>query len=78
MEYEDSGRYIPIIYLLYSWGFLSRVPRRVSSCRPLVNKPPPFKGLSIRIPITIPIKGLGLGVLGLGLRGFRVFTGLGV
>ena len=26
-------------------------------CRPMINKPPPFKGLDIRIPIIIPIKG---------------------
>ena len=25
----------------------------------MINKPPPFKGLSIRIPIIIPIKGWG-------------------
>ena len=25
------------------------------SCRPLITKPPPFKGLEIRIPILIPI-----------------------
>ena len=25
----------------------------------MINKPPPFKGLNIRIPITIPIKGRG-------------------
>ena len=29
MEYEDPGRYIPIIYLLYSWGSLFGVPSRV-------------------------------------------------
>ena len=29
MEYKDPGRYIPIIYLLYSWGSLSGVPSRV-------------------------------------------------
>ena len=34
MEYEDPGRYIPIIYLLYSWGSLFGVPSRV----PLVQK----------------------------------------
>ena len=29
MEYKDPGRYIPIIYLLYSWGSLFGVPSRV-------------------------------------------------
>ena len=36
MEYKDPGRYIPIIYLLYSWGSLfgvsSRVPLYVEEC----------------------------------------------
>ena len=29
MECKDPGRYIPIIYLLYSWGSLFGVPSRV-------------------------------------------------
>ena len=29
MEYMDPGRYIPIIFLLYSWGSLFGVPIRV-------------------------------------------------
>ena len=29
MEYKDPGRYIPIIFLLYSWGSLFGVPFRV-------------------------------------------------
>ena len=29
MEYKDPGRYIPIIYLLYSWGSQFGVPSRV-------------------------------------------------
>ena len=29
LEYKDPGRYIPIIYLLYSWGSLFGVPSRV-------------------------------------------------
>ena len=29
MEYKDPGRYVPIIYLLYSWGYLFGVPSRV-------------------------------------------------
>ena len=29
MEYRDPGRYIPIIFLLYSWGSLFGVPSGV-------------------------------------------------
>ena len=29
MEYEDPGRYIPTIYLLYSWGSRFGVPSKV-------------------------------------------------
>ena len=29
MEYKDPGRYIPIIFLLYSWGSLFGIPSRV-------------------------------------------------
>ena len=29
MEYKDPGRYIPIIYLPYSWGSQFGVPSRV-------------------------------------------------
>ena len=29
MEYKDPGKYIPIIFLLYSWGSLFGVPSRV-------------------------------------------------
>ena len=29
IEYKDPGRYIPIIFLLYSWGSLFGVPIRV-------------------------------------------------
>ena len=28
-------------------------------CRPVINKPPPFKGLKDRIPIIVPIKVTG-------------------
>ena len=31
----------------------------------MINKPPPFNGLDIRIPIIIPIKGRGLLIMGL-------------
>ena len=29
MEYKDPGRYIPIIFLLYSWGSLLGVSNKV-------------------------------------------------
>ena len=35
LEYEDPGRYIPIIFLLYSWGSLFGVPIRVPLFRDL-------------------------------------------
>ena len=41
----------------------------------MINKPPPFKGLNIRIPITTPIKGRGFINQGSGL-GLRIW-GLG-
>ena len=28
-------------------------------CRPMINKPPPFKGLNIRIPMIMPTKEKG-------------------
>ena len=31
-------------------------------CRPLINTPPSFKGLDIRIPIITPFKGLNIGI----------------
>ena len=31
IEYKDLGRHTPIIFLLYSWGFLSGVPSEVPS-----------------------------------------------
>ena len=37
-------------------------------CRPMINKPPPFKGLNI-ITIIIPIEGRGFMNLGSGLEG---------
>ena len=36
-------------------------------CRPMINKPPRLKGLSIRIPIIIPTKGRGFKNQGSGL-----------
>ena len=29
IDYKDAGRYIPIIFLLYSWGSLFGVPSKV-------------------------------------------------
>ena len=42
----------------------------------MINKPPPIKDLSIRIPIIIPIKGRGFinQGLGLGEEGLAVLT----
>ena len=34
-------------------------------CRPVINQLTPFKGLNVRIPIIIPIKGKGLLITGL-------------
>ena len=39
MEYKDPGRYIPIIYLLYSWGSRFGVPSRVPLLSRFDNKP---------------------------------------
>ena len=39
----------------------------------MINKPPPFKGLNIRIPIIIPIKGRGFINHGSGL--LKIKTG---
>ena len=36
----------------------------LSYCKPMMSKPPPFKGLNIRIPIIIPIQERGL-IMGL-------------
>ena len=45
----------------------------------MINKPPPFKGLNIRIPIIIPIKGRGFINQGSGLPAYvdLSFKGLG-
>ena len=43
------------------WKLLFRVQGlELSQCRPLINKPPPFKGLNIGNPIIVSIKGRGL------------------
>ena len=48
--YRDNGKENGSYYLGFrAWG----------SCRPIINNPPPFKGLNIRIPTIIPIKGKG-------------------
>ena len=42
MEYEDPGKYIPIIFLLYSWGSLFGGPIKVpldKSARQKMKKP---------------------------------------
>ena len=33
MEYKDPGRYIPNLFLLYSWGSLLGVPSKVPSVK---------------------------------------------
>ena len=37
------------------------------ACRPMINNPPPFKGLDMRIPIITPMKRKGLMNQGSGL-----------
>ena len=46
----------PTQALLEASGCMSSSP---DSCRPLINEPPPVKGLKIRILTIIPIKGRG-------------------
>ena len=41
------------------WKLLIRLQGSGLYCRPLIKKPPPFKGLNIRIPIIIAIYGRG-------------------
>ena len=48
MEYKDPGRYIPIIYLLYSWGSLFGVPSRVPLYRVSTHL-----GKSLSAPVAI-------------------------
>ena len=43
----------------------------------MINEPPPFKGLNIRIPIIIPMKGRGLINQESGLLGFVLFQVFG-
>ena len=42
VEYKDPGRYVPIIFLLFSWGSLFGVPRK----DPLGFR---FQGLGFRV-----------------------------
>ena len=39
IEYKDPGRYIPTIFLLYSWGSLFGVPIRVPLRSTRVQRP---------------------------------------
>ena len=58
--YRDNGKQNGNYYL----GF------RVSAWRrPMINKPSPLKGLNVRIPIIIPMKGRGSVNQGSGLQG---------
>ena len=38
----------------------------------MINKPPPFQGLDIRIPVLIPIKGRGF-INQVSALGFRIY-----
>ena len=38
IEYKDPGRYIPFIFLLYSWGSLFGVPSKVPLDSPVEGK----------------------------------------
>ena len=50
MESKDPGRYILIIYLLYSWGSLFGVPSRVPlSMGAYVLVMQTLNGLSVRV-----------------------------
>ena len=52
MEYKDPGRYIPIIFLLYSWGSLFGVPSKV----PLSQTGPQSKA---RVSLDVELLGPG-------------------
>ena len=43
MEYKDPGKYIPIIYLLYSWGSRFGVPSKI----PLKTRAPAGRAKSL-------------------------------
>ena len=63
MEYKDPGRYIPIKFLLYSWGSLFGVP----------NKVPLLRGLGwgqgiLRLGFRLQGLGVGSRISDLGLR----------
>ena len=68
MLYWDNGKENGNYYNGLYWGYIVIMERfrngiyylgfRVK-CRPRMNEPLPFKGLNIRIPCKIPIKGRG-------------------
>ena len=52
MEYKDPGKYVPIVYLLYSWGSRLGVPSRV----PLILKDTSsFSGDSQILVVQVPL-----------------------
>ena len=40
IEHEDPGRYIPVVFLLYSWGSLFGVPSKVPANMPPAPRDP--------------------------------------
>ena len=46
-------------------GYTTLDPCRKAYCRPVINTPPPCKGLDTRIPSVVPVKGRGLLTTGL-------------
>ena len=48
MEYKDPGRYIPIIYLLYSWGSQFGVPSRVPFNTEFRRRAQPLPHMALR------------------------------
>ena len=77
MEYKDPGRYIPIIYLLYSWGSRFGVPSRVPLYMACLALRHYARYLRARAAASVlPSKqkvcqGSGLGLSGLGVCSFR-------
>ena len=63
MRQESEGCSYATGILEFGWKLLTILPIFYQNpklyCRPQIYKPPPLKGLSIRIPIIIPIKGRG-------------------
>ena len=52
MEYKDPGRYVPIIYLLYSWGSRFGVPSRVPF---ILKDTSSFSGDSQILVVQVPL-----------------------